>query len=595
MPKFETNMQEWDGAYAPPRTVKSTEEGGWGELANKLAPALIEAAGKGYARAKGSNIQGLATTAQEAQTAVEDFEKEVPFTDDPSNTPDQRAMIQDMRDAALKKFGTNDKKIQALVSSGKISSLEANARRHQLLQDNLSNPVLAMFKEDFMEASKAFTGGGGKLAEQYFGAYMPTEEERAKVAAVDAIIEDRAKDEVEVQGLVRMGMSEQSAWETIKADRAEAAKVAAAEQRHKLRNYNSADAFMAGQDVVALFGSDVGGNIAKMVMSKATLTPQQIAQIPGELEMAKQEYMKKLDVYKDQLTPDDYKSLITQMNSMVDGYTKMLSEKDGMKFAKEAYEQFILHERYNDAKDNAFLRQQLGIIYPLSKFSPDLANTVVGAVSGNIADQYKASNNIVVQQMIGALGLPTSKQDTVNAADKIAKGDKKFSLSEAASFMTSLWSSGDKGVKAEMDLAKEKPEEHYAMLRETYSKTSVPLKNYRSGSWERAAQTPEGVKPIVNAIRAKMASLRGRQAMTGAIPDTKIVISPPEMIRDDQGQQVMGTPTYKINAKLDQDIKTDLFDIYFLAKENPLVLKELGAASAEELIADSFSEKALGK
>jgi hypothetical protein len=150
MTSFKTNMQEWGGGFAPPSPITAPKNDPWGELAAKLVPGALDAIGKGYAQAKGANILGGNTSAEEAQASVAQFEGAVPFSEDPSNTPDQKAQIEDMKAAALKKYGTNDKKLQALVNAGKISTLEANARRHQMIQENLSNPVLAMFKDEFM-------------------------------------------------------------------------------------------------------------------------------------------------------------------------------------------------------------------------------------------------------------------------------------------------------------------------------------------------------------------------------------------------------------------------------------------------------------
>ena len=101
-----------------------------------------------------------------------------------------------------------------------------------------------------------------------------------------------------------MGVSEEVAEAMITEQAALAAKVDAAENKHKLRQFNSADSFTAAMDVVDSFSAQVGGDVAASLASGHKI--QDVSSAVAKIEAARQQFRQKLDVYRATMTPEDY-------------------------------------------------------------------------------------------------------------------------------------------------------------------------------------------------------------------------------------------------------------------------------------------------
>lgn len=586
MPNFGTKVNEWDGAYAPPRTVTaSKDEGGWGALAAKIIPGALEAAGKGYAQAKGSNIQGLETTAQEALAAVEEFDKAVPFTDDPSNTPDQRAQIEDMRTAALKKFATNDKKIQALVTAGKISALEANARRHQLIQDNLSNPVLAMFKEDFLDASTPFTGGSGELAKQYFGAYLPTEEERVQSAMVDQAVKDKVAFQSQVeQTAMAFGISKEQATIRVQAAAHQEAKVKQLEAEYNIRRFSSDESYMASMEEVNLFSTQVGGQIAALAASGQKINDPSI--LIGKLEQARIATRQRMMKYTGTMTREAYAAAEAELDRRVNSLKDVVNSADGMEFLQKKLRLQITSVDANIAGSQQRLLNSLGDLYTIHKFSPELANRIHSAMMGDKAGEMYMATDPLARKIVNDLGIKIDPTMLPEIGNDISNGKTDgWSFAKAWTGLSSFWTGGSEGVKAEVEVSKKQPDVHEAMLKSAFSNPDMSLDKYaNSKDYIAAAKTPDGAATVARAIQVRLSDAKARQIRMGAIPEGDILFKEvPQMSKG------LGGNAYQFNVNnLDPSIKDDIIQVYKITKNSPQVLKLLGANSPEEYISKIF-------
>lgn len=592
MADFSTKIKEWDGGYGSISPNTATKSDPWGELAAKIVPGMIEGIGKGYAAAQGSNILGGDVTATEAEKAVQDYTAATPFQASKEDTPDRKAEIEDMRMAALKKFGTDDKRIQALVTSGKISTIEANARRAQLLQEKLSNPILAMFKDDFIDAAKSFTGGSGGASEDYNGAYIPTVEERAEKAAIDKIIDQRAKHKAAVeQTRLAMGVSEEVAEAMITEQAALAAKVDAAENKHKLRQFNSADSFTAAMDVVDSFSAQVGGDVAASLASGHKI--QDVSSAVAKIEAARQQFRQKLDVYRATMTPEDYLRVEGELSKRVNDLQEIIKDGDAMEYQRKRLQLASASADITLAQSQVQMLKIMGPLYTLHKYAPEYAKVVQGVMDGTDKGAELAfRSNTHLQSVVKALGINVGKDLLPSVVEKVNTGKtKEASTSEAWTWISSLWSSGGQGVKAEVEMNKAKPDAHTDLLKKAFSSPEASISQYaNSRDWVVQAKTADGAKAVAEAFRARVSSAKARQALTGDIPNIDLKVIP------DYGKVMRGNMTkdvaYKFNVPpgtLDKSVQDDLVQMYKVLNQSPLVLKELGYATADEAISNYFN------
>ncbi len=590
MASFKTNMQEWSGGFAPPSPVTAPKNDPWGELAAKLVPGMLDAVGKGYAQAKGANILGGATSAEEAQTAVVQFEEAVPFSDAPSKTPDQKAQIEDMKAAALKKYGTNDKKLQALVSAGKISALEANARRHQMIQENLSNPVLAMFKDEFMEASVAFTGGPG-LTEKFFGAYMPTEEERVRMAMIDETVKNRVAFEGQVQQVSQIyNISPEASAKLIKHRAEQDDYLKQKEAEHKLRTFSSAESYTVAMGHVDKITADITNNLSAMVASGQKFSdPSQIlasiqqARTLGAMEIAK---------YGNTMTTEDRRSAEGELNKRLDDLSSMVTSADGHEYAMRHIALVKGRVAAREAAATSQLMDAMRSMWIVHKEAPDLAKMIMGAAAGDKAAEFELAVHPYAKDVAKKLGIDTDKnreEELPKVGGKIVQGDTEFNVKEAVLAVSSIFTGSSEGVKAEVEVATKQPDVHEALLQtafKTLPDADVLSKYANASEWIRAAKTPEGAKTVANAIATRVSQARALQMRTGDIPSGKIVV---REVAPNPKEAPGRSPFYEFHTPgIDPAVQKDMMQVMKIMRNSPLVTKELGVQNAEEYLNKFF-------
>lgn len=590
MASFKTNMKEWDGAYAPPTPIKSKQGDPWGELAAKLIPGAIEAAGKGYATAKGANILGNATSAEEAQGVVENFANEVPFTDDASNTPDQKARIDDMKRTALNKYGTDDKKIQALVSAGKISSLEANARRHQMIQENLSNPVLAMFKEDFLDASTAFTGGPG-LTEQYFGAYMPTDEERATLAAGEAIVKEKAKFQASVHQIVlETGATEEQAIGILKEQNKRAGILADAEYTSKLRGFTSQESFVAGMQVVDNFMQEAGGKIAQIAASGKKLGDTEMQQLQGQLASAYQNNMVRLQHFGSTMTSEDYNKVRSELEGQYNSMNKLIADSDGYKFYERMVNRTKMHNESVVGKAYAEMAAKAPYVLAAYKISPALGDMWVASMGDDLSAKMALKTHPFFGKFINELGYTDLQAASGDAIQNIAENKTEgWNFGSAITWVKQLVTPGR--TAAATSAVTQAPDAYRAAFATAFTNENASLQEFAdSDEFVVNSRTPEGAKVSAMAIEEKMKKMATLQRINkGTIPtDLKIRIPMP----DGDAVPMVGGIQYEFNTQdLDHTVKKELVQAYKILSRSPATVKELGLNSPDEFIAKALSYK----
>lgn len=181
MAEFKTTLSKPDLKFTPltpsrkPDSRKAVIEG-IGQIAT--------IAGKSIAKSAASDIVGADLTQQEVNEAADFIDQEIATSlagesvgeEGPILLTDRR--VNEIKDVQLSKFAKNDRVLLALRDQGTISTTEARARRQLNLQRALSNPINAMFKNDFLNAMSDLTGGSTGAAKALFP--LTAEEEQAQ-------------------------------------------------------------------------------------------------------------------------------------------------------------------------------------------------------------------------------------------------------------------------------------------------------------------------------------------------------------------------------------------------------------------------------
>jgi len=172
---------------------------------------LAGVAGKAFAKSEGEEITGTASTLSEVNTQAdvisESIDKALGAKRESVEGPLSKRTIEETRDVQLSKFSTDDRVLRALRDRGTISTTEARARRQLNLRRALSNPINAMFKKDFLNASGDMTGGGTGAAAALF---PYTAEEETAMAIAEEQRKVQAEHEAQVFDIVQTtGQSEE--------------------------------------------------------------------------------------------------------------------------------------------------------------------------------------------------------------------------------------------------------------------------------------------------------------------------------------------------------------------------------------------------
>jgi hypothetical protein len=172
------------------------------ESREKMVDAVVKSAdmaGRAYAKSEGAKMTGadssLAEINQQADTIDKSIDKALSVNMTDVAGPLQERDINEIKDRELSRFATDDRTLRELRDRGTISTVEARARRQLNLRRSLSNPINAMFKKDFLNASGDMTGGGAGAAAALFP--YTAEEETAM-----AIAEEQRKVQAEHEAKV---------------------------------------------------------------------------------------------------------------------------------------------------------------------------------------------------------------------------------------------------------------------------------------------------------------------------------------------------------------------------------------------------------
>lgn len=586
-------MREWQGAFKPPSPTAAKSGGEWESAIARILPGILEGVGRGYAVAEGMNVVGDSTTAEEAAEAVDDYSKATSIFDKGKKEDDiakQNAQIDDMRNKALKKYGTNDKKLQALVDSGKISTIEANARRHAILQENLSNPILAMFKDDFLNAATPFTGGSGELAKNYFGAFIPTEEERAELAAQEAVRTEMAEKKASIASLQNtFGISEGQAQEIYQTHKQQAMQLQSAERNFKMLQYGSPEVFSAAVNMVDVFNESVMGEVIGYISKGKKFSEQDIGVLKGQADRLFNAAYSKISQFASKMTREDYTSAIKQLTDQRNRFDKIVSDASSLKALEDSVR--YLQGRTDNITGQALLNftKKAPDVVASFKVGREFGEWYIGYLSGDISKQYQANADPRFKALLQSLSGMNAGDTTASALNKANKGEK-LSTPEALSLGASLTSNGS--AKAVTAAVKANDEGWMKALKQAFSQEDMTLAVFSDSSeWKYAMKSEEGAKVVSDAINTTAQRIIGRQFATGKMP-SKVKVDYIDM--SNYPNPYHRGKVYRVDTggvPLDSNVKAELVQMYRILNDNPNILKALGVSSTEEWMDGLFGGK----
>lgn len=135
-------------------------------------------AGKGYAKEKAYEQSGAGRSLEDVNAEAEQIDTQIETAlsteQDEVAGPLQESRVMEIKDNVLRQYREDDRVLRSLRDRGVLSTTEANTRRQLKLQEALSNPILAMFRNEFLDASSDMTGGSRGAASGLFQ-YTPEE------------------------------------------------------------------------------------------------------------------------------------------------------------------------------------------------------------------------------------------------------------------------------------------------------------------------------------------------------------------------------------------------------------------------------------
>ena len=207
MPEFKKDIG--GTGYKPVgRTVHSSAaENASAAYQASLMAAFAEGAGTGYAEAAGKEQLGEDESAAEAAQVVADaFKGDTPEAVDgvaPAATEPTKEDMEKKKNDFLARADLNDRRLQAALDQGLIGSKEANDRRIQNRKEFASNPISAMFLEDYDRITGGGTAGAGRKA--FFG---KTAAEKGREQAQQQLASEAVLKRDQAEMLVRQGVAD---------------------------------------------------------------------------------------------------------------------------------------------------------------------------------------------------------------------------------------------------------------------------------------------------------------------------------------------------------------------------------------------------
>ncbi len=230
----------------------------------------VSAGGKAYAKSSAEQVTGeglsQADINNQADATQRSLDEQIGAAMDNAGGPVPERTQKEVKDRALSEFARNDRTLLELRDRGEISTSEARGRRMLNLKQQLSNPINALYRGEFLDAASSLTGGGKGAVQEAF----PFTPDEIKQQAIDAEkVKAVAEHEGQIAGAVAVGIPEVTARREVKAE---------AESKIELAHFNriKQDRSLNGEEF-----SKVGGLLRNSAARGVSLQIAQLSSANG--------------------------------------------------------------------------------------------------------------------------------------------------------------------------------------------------------------------------------------------------------------------------------------------------------------------------
>ncbi len=498
MADFRRNIQDPSLSGLDQSAVRPVSNGNAGEAA-AIGQVLQQAAGLyGQYKAKvegqklggeGENYEQAGLAADQAGSQLESLFGKKSAETGADVTADQ---AQDLRNEVFGKILNNQKRIQAALSRGLISSTEATARLNVLRNQALSNPLVAPYQDQLDNALYKTTGGSGTT-------FAATAEETANAAAQKGRLQAIEETEKQVTSMLSTGIA---------SDRKQALGLIAqtAQIERDLQNFSvkkaalgasSNEVYAQGQRLATMQSSSAYGRISDWARrgGDAKETQSILSSLTMEAEQVKQAIRASAFDENGKLVidSDTLSKSLADVDQRVSDYTRMLQDQSGTKALVDMTAQRTAALAYQSQTIQIEVAKYAPVFYAM-KDNPVASSWLWNnAVNQNeLSTAWQKSTSPLLRYM-GEIDNASRMQKTMDAADNFRKGAPVDETGGAVLGSTLP----NKGGKAVVDEAyKANPEQTL----KTLSNSPFTLKSiYENAEWRKGANTPEGIEQV-NAV-----------------------------------------------------------------------------------------------
>lgn len=615
MPEFSQNVTPWAGSFraASPGVGTGSYAAAAQSSENEFFAAMGNALGAGVGAAvdTGVKVYENKQTIKEGEAAVEKFqgkgttnvqadEAVAGFTAATANKEGLSAAEQkDVIDKGISTFGTDMKKLQALIDAKKISTVQARAQAQTLMQNSLSNPRVAMFADKYKELAAPILGTVSTATGTHTGLYFDqTPEEKQNAALAKGAIEDAVKRQSAINDLkATFGFSETQANDFIRqsALREEKVKNANAISAQANATTSSINANMAVlnqqsyykyQASMANIQNDAdkfSQGIAAIIKVNNGEIPEN--SIPALKDANEQQYIKTIKGAAG-MTPDHQRTVMEAADFQRQRVLKMLDDRSALEGLKRANEDITAKTNNITGKGIYQLTSAMPDLAAAYKLSPEYGKFYTDLRTGSLSAGFQASKNPWLQNIQTQLGGLDMNKLGVDAATKIANGDGKLNIPEAQAFSAQLTHPG--AAPAIVKTVETNPATLEA-VRTTFATegTSLSLFN-NSMEWKAAMKTKEGQKAVAEALKGATEQARAMQIRKG-LPTRGLSIDRQE--RTDETTGMSFITAYNIKSagiQLDPHVANNIGQAVRILDQNPEICKLMGVENADEWLSKVF-------
>ena len=614
MPEYGGNITPWAGGFraSSPGVGTGSYNAAARSAENEFLSSLGNAIGSGFGHAIDTGMksyenkqvvkegtaaiqkfQGEETTNEQAAESVAGFE-----TATANREGLNAAQLRDLDEKALRTFGTDMRRIGALLEAKKISSMQANAQAQSLMQNALSNPRTAMFTEKYKQLAAPILGtskDGGTTVGTYFD---QTPEEKARAALAKGAIDDAVKRQSQINELKStFGFSEEQAVDFVRHSAMREERVKQAQATTAMANATTAsvNANMAVQnqrsqaklmstmaemtDTAERFSISVSG----LVKQNGGSIPDD--QIPFLKDAAEKVYIDTIQKAKG-LTPEHQKVVLENADFQRKRMLTMFEDRSALKALETANKD--ISEKTNNLTGKAIyqLASAMPDVAGAYKLGPDYGKFYVDLRSGSMEAGMKAHTNPWLRNIKDQLGNLNIDKLAVNAVDKITNGNSQLTAPEAQSFSVKL---SNPGAAAAIVKTIETNPASLEAIRTTYATEGTSLSMFNSNmEWKAAMKTKEGQKTVVEALKGATEQARAMQIRKG-FPTRGLSIERQERVDEMTG--ISAITAYNIKSTgiaLDPHVANNLGQAVMILDQHPEIAKLMGVASADEWLSKVF-------